>query len=338
MNNNFKVEEHVKSLIRLTKLLFSIYNRVYNLEINGTKQKDIKKYEKEMKLLIATSKNINDFYYPLSLNLDTIVEIRNYMTKVASDPLRVETMNFEKNMSQKDINSIIVKIILHIDNIINRYSNYYYDISKEISDIYKYRVMDIYDYVNAEILKNYLILIQKYIDNGLDSIKKIININMIDSKKLTKVKYDNAFLNFEIEKYMTDSNFEVSNLIFLDSKDKLDKLNIESNIYNEIRNERIVKAINTKIKKILSGKKDFEIEVATLNLFYDYCYLRSLLVMVDEEVIADINDWFHDYITSPKYAKDFKNNSVNEKIVTEAFKSVNKDKNFYQSFLAEKSR
>jgi hypothetical protein len=338
MKGNYLAEENAKSLIRFNKLLFSIYKRVYNLEVDGTKQLDIKKYEKELKLLTMTLKNINDYCYSLSSNINNIVEMREYITNLASNPSQIEMMNFEKTMSQKDINSIIIRCILYIDNIINQYTNKHYDISKEISDTYKNRVMDVYDYVDAEILKNYLIIIQKYIDNGLGSVGEILNINVIDTKKLIKVKYDNAFLNFEIEKYMAGNNFEVSNLLFKDSKSKLDEIDIDNNTYNKIKNERIIKTAITKIKKILSNKNNLEGEENTLGILYDYCYLRSLLVMTDEEVVADINDWFHNYVTSSAYAKNFNSNIINEKLVIEAFKNVNKDKNVYQKFIMEKSK
>jgi hypothetical protein len=338
MKGNYLAEENAKSLIRFNKLLFSIYKRVYNLEVDGTKQLDIKKYEKELKLLTMTLKNINDYCYSLSSNINNIVEMREYITNLASNPSQIEMMNFEKTMSQKDINSIIIRCILYINNIINQYTNKHYDISKEISDTYKNRVMDVYDYVDAEILKNYLIIIQKYIDNGLGSVGEILNINVIDTKKLIKVKYDNAFLNFEIEKYMAGNNFEVSNLLFKDSKSKLDEIDIDNNTYNKIKNERIIKTAITKIKKILSNKNNLEGEENTLGILYEYCYLRSLLVMADEKIVADINDWFHNYVTSSAYVKNFKSNNINEKIVVAAFKSVNQDKSFYQSFLIEKSR
>jgi hypothetical protein len=115
-------------------------------------------------------------------------------------------------------------------------------------------------------------------------------------------------------------------------------MNIDNGIYNKIKNERIKNAANAKIKKILSNANDEKDEKNVLNLLYDYCYLRSLLIMVDEEVVADINDWFHNYITSSKYANKFKSNQINEKLIIEAFKNVDKDKSIYQKFLIEKSK
>jgi hypothetical protein len=276
---------------------------------------------------------LNDYLSSLSSDMNLIAKIKLHLASVLSDPERIKELNFEKSLSKNDIMAIFTRMNLQFNDMKDKYIFKYIDINRQETEKSKENV--ICNYIIIEIFKNYLVLMLEGINMALDEHGDKTDIDEFNFQKSVRVKYRTAFLNFEIEKYMIDNNFEVSDNIFSNSKSRLTELNVDDETYSRIKRKLIISKSTAIIRNMLNiHSTSLEDNNNIKSLLLDYFNLRASLLMTDEEEIQYIADWFLGYTTSDEYEEKEEDNHISEEMIIKAFKNYDKDKEHYQELIA----
>ena len=331
-----EINNQLLLLTRLSKLIFSLYLRVYNLEING--QKNTKYYEREMYGLINNIKIERQCYEKLLYNRYLVEDVRECVLLLISKEMSRDTLNFESSLSESYSNLIIIRVLLRLDNIIARYKNIHLvKRGKNPLDINQQEAIN--GYINTEIAKNDLLFIQENVDNNLINIREKMHISNVEIciNRLIKAKYDIAYSLIDLEDYMINNNFNVSNALLLDSKDKRNAINVDDETY-EIAQKNIASSqVNVVVNQMLDINNKQKIgEENAMDLVLKQCNLRAIFLMVDEEKLEQTDGILHNYFESKDYALKNINDHFVEELIFEALRKVNKGKSNYESYLIKK--
>lgn len=329
-----RVEELTIDLVRLSKLLFSLYNRLYHLEIDG--KQDTPKFDAELRGLYNIVKTEDTHYKDLLAIDNLLVYVRLYINQALNKGIAMDVFQFEEEMNEIDVYKIINRTLLTLDEKITNQLLLQYKIKGEpIDDDFKSELID--NYVSSEIAKNHFTMLQDGIDDRLNYIGEELKLDGVNHciKKLLRTKYEIAFTYLDIESYMIKSKFYINSSTFSNFSNVL-PFNIEDDYNDKIKRKAIMSIAEEIINDVLGYSDNFLIDIDNkVLLISEYYNLKATLLLLDEE---DIGDLYASYSFTMKIKKNAagKSHNISKRMLIDAFEQVKLDKEKYLFQDAEK--
>lgn len=241
--------------------------------------------------------------------------------------------NIESIVNQDYNNNTIRRILNILDNIINSTSSTIKSIlpNEQITLIKQYGLLNVdilflknnVDVIRKEIendlLKTYLLFLQEFIDNQNYSKFKL---------HLIRSKYNTSFINNNVEKDMIFNNYEIIKTLSINSQTiaVFNKIDLEQ--YNLFKNKYSRSICTKQIFELIEiNDMDYkDITKASISILRQ-CLIRSSFQLMDDNLISDINDAFHNLIKCNEYLARHPQNNISEQLIDDCFNSIKKDKN-----------
>lgn len=283
-----------EQMYRLSSSIYSIHDKMANLENNGKAQSS--EFNKLIEYLFICLELEDKLY---DLNLSEMLEIMSNLidnNNVYYD--KVDTMDKKQVINTRILNNLFS----HAENITREDSNNKTENIRSMST-----KIEITDYVHKEFMLYFLLIFNEFLlKSNSDSLKS----------ELINVKYKLAFMDKNIERLMQSTNYCMDipyfkGNFFLSNKVKK---NLELYSYNRETYGQFV--AKQELKNILDNNDSNKV-----SLILKQCAIRAAMLLIDnDDKLADFNDFFHEYINS-------NDNVYNENVVSGCFKKIKFDRN-----------
>lgn len=323
--------EELDGLLKTVTSIDILYKKLYELEISNNKNSE--EYRKTIEYLEIALEVEADKYKKILYSSDKAVSILKHLllTKVNKDESEIECL-----FSQNDSNRVVNRIITFLNQEISRnYSLMSESISQELSMILKYlgiedpeqmimdsfnRSKDLQETAEQETLNVFIKMVEEFISDE--------NYNEFKNQ-LLRVKYDTAFINKKIESQMIFNNFNTLSTLLFDSKFIKGILNINNMEYEMFCNKYAFRKVSLEIDKIIepvSFINDNE-EIDFSNLLIQ-AYLRSLFLLIDEDIIEDLREYFEMIREKTMFFEIYNKKGIN--LILEALEKNEEDRETYK--------
>jgi len=294
-------------ICNITIDICQLYEELYKLEIFDLKE--INEYKNKLELL-KNKVSKEDKLYSSIEDLNDVTRISTAILYSYNKKVEIDTKNMLNQYRNKDYDDIARKRIVR--KLYNRFSI-------EMSKGLKFNLEDKFMIFDEIKKKKFYSILENSIGNSDGNIDKNI---------LIYEKYFNALYISSDENILLNNNFyiedldEVSNVDFNDMNNIVLKLEVMDTIRKEI------------VRLLDLTDEDYEDSDTKVILSIDILYLRSFMMLLNEDMVNDINIWFHEYIESfgylskHKFDKKYKNT---EEYIINAFKKYNDDRAKYLS-------
>lgn len=284
MNLTKDDKDLIEKLLKLDKEIYNSYNLLANYEINN----ETLKYEEAKENLKKLIDLENSIYKLENLTEQRIIDISVYCSNMIK-------YIYEEDIHDKKTDLSYKRILMKIGNIIT-----------DKDDKYK-------------ILGNFLL-----IDNTrtevlyLNEIIKNVSKTSLKNTLIKNEKYEELFINPCIEQELLDNNFTFNDKnIYEGAKLMSNYLNINNNIYEDLKTQYLLKSIKGRIKTLLLIPNNLIVfdDISAISLTHK-CHLKAALVYLDNDIIKELK-------------KDIINQNINKlsySLVKEAFNEVKNDK------------
>jgi hypothetical protein len=285
-----EIDDCLKDAIRLSKLIFSLYKRLINLEING--ESDTKEYNHELFYLATTIKAEKVFYDSLIKKINIAYAAAGKMNCILNKKENNDLLNFESSLEEDDKDIIIDRAISLLDMVIMQY---------EISRNKKFRIPNSNDldteviesYVDDEVFKKYILILQDNINNKLWHTKKIINTYRQGDyfEQIIKAKYKVSFNSPELETYLLKSKFKATSSIFNEYKDNPNMNKLDEEKFNSIKENYIIPLAEERAIALLDiTDEELNSDKQIVDFILEQYSLRGLLLMLNEDEVKNLKD------------------------------------------------
>lgn len=159
----------------------------------------------------------------------------------------------------------------------------------------------------------FIYLLDKYINN--DKYKNVKN-------ELIEAKYSFIFTNKEVEKILVKNKFMLEDIIYIDNFYNIledDKINIIKEFAQLCYLEHSEKLL--KIEDL-----DYNDNSKFIVSILRQCFIRASFVLMNNDSIEDLNDYFHELIDSEKFTNKYPNSNISQNLIIECFRKVRKDR------------
>lgn len=304
--------EQIEAILRNNKNIERLYDKLYNLEIQG--KKNTEEYTKLLEYISIVIEVEDKLYNEANLTPKKILSWINFLKT---------TIDKSNAIVQRIINTLFRKITNNYNVLINL-SN------KELSNVLKISGIRLTDKnpKKEEICK--CIMLKESIQK--DSYYTFISFleeNINDPKQkmfseyLTKSKYDAIFQNKNIETYALKNNLNIPIYPYIISPLIRDILNINPILYKNIKDSIGNKIVTNQIYKILEIKDEEynNLNIAAAQVIRENM-IKSYFIFMSDEKISDINHEFHEFIEDNDYEQLFPNNNISKNIIINIFKGI----------------
>lgn len=314
----------LEEIIKITVIIYNIYNDLYEIELRG--QKDTHSYKLKIEQLMYEIEKEKKLYKDASLTNAKIEAFKEYLVK----QLSLTTFNIDNSLiiknPDKPQNIFARRIIFTLNNQIKFNGDQIEKVlSKELIQFItvmskKEEKQGIYMTLRSSVeiekalerdrLNMFLSFLEEYINDEKFGVLK---------DKLLETKYNIAFINTDIEKDLIVDNFNVQNAIYLNSKFNADILGINNKIYSFLKNIYGLDLARSHIYK-LSEIRDSEYidNDKIIDSVYRQCFIRSALLLIDEDIRANKDEIIKNQILN--------GNEISYSSIMEAFEKIEKDK------------
>ncbi len=290
----------IHKLLIITKSIESLYKKMCELELNG--KKNTKEYNGLITLLKETVEEENKIYSDANINEERGVGLTFYIME----------QNLPEN-TENDVESTI---------------NQNYNVRTYRRIINNLFNIGVSDYKSAKLRNAF----EKDIINGyLSFMQDFANSKSYEEKKDQFIinKYNTAFINKSIESDMLSSSFDIPKTFYVSSRLIADVYNVNLTFYKSISNDFYAKEAAKQISRLIDifdeeYKYDDDNKLSSI---LRQCYLRSAFLFLDDELLTDMNDSFHEFVESDEYLDKHSNDTIGTQLVINCFKSIKKDRN-----------
>ena len=317
----------IQRLIKITKSIESLYDKLYNLDIAG--KKDTEEYNKILDNLDISLDVESEIYIEKEVDIERYKGIIKY---IKNDMLPYFYKSDLENIASQDYSYMALRRIIKTletqlrHKIDESCTNIEIDENSEIGVIfdvikpYGYKMEDIYHFempIEKDVMSGTLLFLEEAINDEKN--KSITNA-------LKRAKYNITFLNREIESVMLWRKFEPNNKLFLNSDMIMEIYGYDAYKTNVLKNMFGMAKINGQIKKLLKiDNEDYSDYKKLSTSKIRECLLRGISLLMDEKIIKQIVE---------KYEKEFwvnrnyygKNNLISYQVVLDSLKHNEIDK------------
>ena len=319
--------ENIEILIKITKTIDNLYQKLYSLELESLK--DSLEYQKLLNNLSIAIETENNKYEELNLTYERCNAILEYLEK---EKLPLEMDNDITSIVNEDYDNRIFRRIKHfiIRKIMLSYSEELLkptlkDISKIISKISTEPSVitqtewqtNLQEAFEIDIYSFYLYFLEKML-------KEITDDNL--KERLLASKYYVSMIDKDIEKNLISSSFDIKCPFYFYTEYCKDLYNIPNfyfTLYKKGLSQKYISAsINGLISFPDSSFKIFKVKVMEIIMT---CLLRSSFVISDDDTLEEINYSFNENIEDEEFFKDNKSH-IGVDVVKKAFLNIKNDK------------
>lgn len=314
--------KNINNLIKITKKIYLLYQRLYKLDIED--KKDTKEYKDIIKQISILKEEENKLY---NLDFPKYEEYLSFISEKLSSNVNTKTI---KNIINLDYNNLHFQRILI--TLFNKMMNHK-DAGKELIPKELTEMKELIKDINIPKLFNGSIILQDNIKEDilhafLFFFEEEINYksNRYLKNKLLKIKYHTSFINQNIEKEMLKNNFNLSDL-YLTSELTSELYKIDNKLYKDMIKNYSINTILDQIKELLKlTDSDFLEDNTNITAIARACLLRACLINLNDDNIMTLNELFHILIEEDIYLIFHYEDRISESIIADAFKKVNNDK------------
>lgn len=314
--------DELEELIKITTTIETLYNKLYELEINN--KKTTKEYDKMLNCLIMVIELENKKYQESKLNshkaiawLDYLLEDRLPLT-FENNMESIIKLNNNELTKRRIINNLISKIINCKNEGYSDKMNYliseleYFKINRRGTNPENYD-----EFVNNHILK------EETINIFLTNLKEQIEVcNKKEEYKkyqeqLIKTKYNISFIHKKNEMNIIENNFNIENIPYIDPItlygyslwDEIIKKDYAREIY----------AFNT-CELVNISDDDYDNQEKIIIALLRQANIKTALSLLEEKEQTEIYDGFEKLIKTDKYLSFCPNSKMSELLVKNSFK------------------
>lgn len=318
--NNFNIDksdlEQIEALLRNNTNIERLYKKLCNLELED--KKDTEEYTKLLNYLSIVIEAEDKIYKESNLTIERILSWLKFLkqTKDQSNPIiiRINSYLFESivkkynqliNLPERELLNILTMSGIKLT-------------TKNASKEQICKCIMIKETIQKDISHTFISFLQESINNPTQKIFK---------EQLTVSKYEAIFLNKDIESFALKHNLNLPNNPYIISNFMKDLLELESNIYNNIKYLLCSKIVLNEIYNLLeTSDSDYtDIQQAGTSVIRQ-CMIKSCLSLMSDKGVTDVNYSFQEFIEDKEYETVYPNSNVSEKIITNCFKNIKTDK------------
>ena len=305
--NNFNINkndlEQLEAILRNNRNIENIYQKLYTLELEN--KKDTAEYSKLLEYLRIVIEVEDSLYKKANLTIEKTLSWLKFL-------------NNAKNLN----NTILIRITNYLyQNLIKNYKELTKLPNKEIKNILDMSGITLTSnnnenkeeickciFIKETIMQDILYIFLSFLEEHINDQKEKIFRN-----ELLVTKYNAIFINKNMETYPLKHNFELPDnpyIIFpliriINDVNETTCHNITNLLCNKI-------AINEIYELLELSDWDFNKKDKASSVITRECMLKSVLILMDDKNISDVNYVFHEYIEDKDYELIHPNNKISE--------------------------
>jgi len=336
----FEIEEQ---LLNTTKSLDNLWDKLYEKELAGEKDsEEFKTYLGYVQMVLEAEK---EYYSKMSMQrCETLL---NYLVTQKMPFNHKSTL--EIIISQEKSDRVIRRIMRKLEDILSQDSDYLADHAlKQITKQYNiptHMVLEMIPQRHVEELTNVFnealqmnnVFQEDAVNTFLSFVEEAIG-NRNNRKylpELLKVKYDVGFTHEFVENDLLKNNFDIQKQLVLYSKFKSDMLGIDELAYKILKTQYGIDITRYQIPELLeTGDLDYREKSKAVSSILRQAILRSGFLLVEDELIHDINQLYHDFIDNPEFIQKGKQTTISQAMIIEAFNKIKKDRNKHRTLIS----
>ncbi len=149
--------------------------------------------------------------------------------------------------------------------------------------------------------------------------------------KLIEAKYNLAFINHDIEVNMLATNFQTWDFLYMRSKIAAQSMGINLQIHDFLQKLKASEKAIMQIHEILNvSDSDYMNKDVSLTVLLRTLYMKSAFLYMDSEQLIELNDHFHEYISSDEYISIHRHDYKSENTIAQAFREIDNEKSQYK--------
>lgn len=309
----------ISSLIKITKNIYLYYKKLYELEIYN--KKDTKEYIDIINKITSLRKEEEKYY-----NLD-FTKCMSYINFL-NNTLAGENTNADTTYNITNLNYVKEYLIRILSTYNNRIIN-----SKHITKLIPLELEDlIQDKELQKMLKDGMMIENSITNDNYNIFMYFLEeeINKKENKhlkdKLIKLKYYASYINRDIEKEQLSNNFNNTEL-YLGSKFIKDLYKLDDTIYQDLIKDNNLSLAVSQIRELVK-MTDIEYfdDNTNISAIARCCFLRSAFINLDNDIIMELNDNFHNIIENDIHLILHSDDVISEKLIINAFNMIKEDR------------
>ena len=323
--------EQIESIIKTTKSIETLYKRMCELEINGSKNtEEFKKNFDYLTIALDVEENI---YKNANLTSEKIQAWIKYIfeTKVPEEFYTDSESVVRQNYSNKTIRRIL--------NILSTKHQSYFRISEQISnDIFLKNIMkliginnpnELFEKATQATIEMESAFNKDYSNSVLHIIKELLNKKEYDNYKgnLISTKYYLSFIDKTIEEGLLFTEFDIPETLYFISSNKALAHKLDADKFKIFKKGYALEKTVLQISGMLQlSDLDYTNEKIAISSILRECFIRAGFMLLDDDTLGDLNYEFHEFLESEKFLDEHKHDKISTQLITNCFKKIKKDK------------
>lgn len=305
----------IELLIKTSNSINNLYQKLIDLDITGNKNSE--EYKKIVDYLKIAISRENDIYENSKIDakkaselVSFIIETRIY-NKIYDDIESVMVDKCEYSSIRRIINILNSKVKKETDlfGVFDTYCEYEKEYISDLQNtLYLTNVVE--DNLKLDLLSGIITFNEEEINLSKDSFEK---------KDLIKMKYAFSYINKELEEDLLKCFFTPYNISSNNVKLISLTMNISDELVSNVKRNYLTKIAIKEIYKLLSNENN-------KSLLRRKSVIRSIFMLMDDETLGDINDFFNQIVMNNAYLNKL-DNSDSKKIIEKCFINTYIDKN-----------
>lgn len=309
----------VKSLMAVLNSIDDLYNKLFDLELQGFK--DGEEYRKHLEYLKLTLE-VKDKYY----NSLTSVQKLEILIKINNNYSFNNIFNCLINLDKIDrIKARLVSKLSEEINIVDQ---------KTLLNILPKEFIDYFVYKDKGLLRNLIIASTKIESSFQEDLLSIYLSFLKDTMysnnysrylpELLKMKYDLSFINENIENLLLINNFEIKDNVIIQSEVIYNMLGLDDLLFNFLKNGFGIKIFNEQLDNLLMIKdNDYFEDNNKITSLLRTALFRSSFLFINDDVITDFFDQ-HKVIFN--FENSAESNNLSKMIILNTFENAKSDR------------
>ena len=310
----------INRLLENSKAIEGLYDKLYELEINGKKDSD--EYKKQIGFLKISIDLENRIYKKYNFSTEKKLVIIKYLIgyKFSKGYIDDEDSIMNQEYDEFFIRRVVRNLLNQVTETKEGFKEIHSDEQEESNKNidFSMKVVKVLKELNEDIYNSYLLFLQENIDSEDYRCYK---------NDFIKAKYKLVFIYDKLENKMINNNFTITKDLYLNSKFMSDLYHIDLDTYNFMKDDYCEKISSKQILDFLDVEDlDYNDRMKSISAILRMCYIRACLLMMSNDKIDDVNYVFHDYIEDEEYLNNHSNDTISEKLIISCFKSLKKDR------------
>jgi len=321
--------EKIELLIKTTTFIDKLYNKLYELEING--KKETEEYTETIKCLNTNIGYENTIYNDLTYENCIAYFKYIYSSEITNTFLSDRESLLEQNYSNRIIRRILstlnFKILsnpIHLQEILEeKLKNYVSDLDDEDSNsIIEHSAnvsIQIKNSLDKDLLNMYLSILEEFINN---------NNYQIFKNQLINSTYNLSFTNKEIEKNLVNNNFTIPKEIYISSTLITEINGLPQKVYEVLTDSYVLETIKEQMIAILEiGDMDYSNVMKATTSILRQCLMRAAISLLSENNLSSISSIFEEHTKSKSYLNNHSYDNISKQLITSSLQNIKNDRN-----------